>query len=73
MTTNLKMEITRRGLRQTRIAADLGMNAAVLNQIVNGYARPRPAQLATLVRWATEELGWPAESVMDLFEEARPR
>jgi transcriptional regulator with XRE-family HTH domain len=70
MPTNLKVEMTRRGLRQTRVAAEIGMNVATFNAIVNGYARPRPGQLAALTTWAISALNCEPDSVMDLLEEA---
>jgi len=70
MYPNLKLQLWRMGIRQNRLALDLGMDETTLSKIVNGFREPSPeirGRIAVLLR--TDE-AWLFERVEGIHRSA---
>lgn len=58
MYPNLKLTIFKRGLRQNRLAREVGINAVALSKIIHGVREPSPAQRLLLCQYLGADETW---------------
>jgi transcriptional regulator with XRE-family HTH domain len=55
---NLKLEIFKRGLRQSHLARELGINEANLSKIIHGYREPSTVVKQLLAGFLGVDIEW---------------
>jgi transcriptional regulator with XRE-family HTH domain len=82
MYPNLKLELWRKGIRQNRLAKELGIDESLLSRIVNGFRDPDPEMRAKIAqvldrseRWLfeTSEDTHPGAGLQDQVDKFRQR
>jgi len=58
MYVNLKLQIWRTGVRQSRLAQELGIDETVLSRIINCYRKPSPGVRRMLAKYFQVDERW---------------
>jgi transcriptional regulator with XRE-family HTH domain len=58
MYPNLKLAIFKKGIRQNRLARDLGMNEAMLSKIIHGFREPSLTEKQVLATYLEADEQW---------------
>jgi len=58
MYVNLKLQIWRSGVRQSRLAQELGIDETVLSRIINCYRKPSPGVRRMLAKYFQVDEKW---------------
>jgi transcriptional regulator with XRE-family HTH domain len=67
MYVNLKLQIWRSGVRQSRLAQDLGIDETILSRIINCYRTPSPHLREMLAKYFQVDEHW----LFEMEEESR--
>lgn len=65
MYLNLKLQLLKTGMRQNRLALQLGVDESILSKIINGFREPSPEMRARIAMLLHSDEEW-------LFERADP-
>ena len=65
MYLNLKLQLLKTGMRQNRLALQLGVDESILSKIINGFRKPSPEMRARIAVLLQTDEDW-------LFERADP-
>ena len=65
MYLNLKLQLFKTGMRQNRLALQLGVDESILSKIINGFREPSPEMRARIAMLLHSDEEW-------LFERADP-
>ncbi len=63
MYPNLKLQLWKTGVRQNRLAMQLGIDEAMLSKIVNGFRQPSPAIRERIAALLQSDEEWLFEAV----------